>query len=73
MCPPTKPLSPSVLRAMIEWIGDSRGRRPWHPLASPSFLRRVTIRSKTIVRRSDGQLILVELLESGEGPGGARH
>lgn len=55
-------LSPFVLKVLHESMENPRRRGPWPPLASPTFLQRVTIRLKTIVRRSDGQLMLAVLI-----------
>jgi hypothetical protein len=43
-------------------IMDSRNPEALPPLASPSFLYRVTTRPRQIVRREDGQLMLATLL-----------
>ena len=67
--PPTRIVSPSVLKALHELMENPRRRGPWPPLASPAFLQRATIRLKTIGRRSDGQLMLAALLR-GEAEGG---
>jgi len=66
-----RPLCSSVLSILREPVTDSRRRESWLPLASPSFLHRVTARSREIIRRSDGQLMLAALLASGGGPDGA--
>lgn len=65
-----KPLSPSVLTLLLGPIVDTRHRGSLPPLASPSFLHRVTIRPREIIRREDGQLILAELLRA-PSPGGS--
>jgi len=67
---PLKSLCPSVLTLLVRLISNPATASRLPPLASPSFLHRVTTRPREIIRREDGQLMLAALLRA-PSPGGS--